>query len=87
MESWYIDLQLPQVQEEINSYLEFVDNKVIKIKLKEVGVQVENFMKGSLVEDKHILMLMRYYQLLKELKNMRWLLNLTIQIIIVVMIF
>jgi len=67
----YINNELPKVQEEIESYLEFVDNKVIKIKLKEVATQVENFMKGSLVEDKHIVMLLRYYQLIKELKNMR----------------
>lgn len=67
----YIDAELPKVQEEIETYLEYVDNQVIQIKLKEVAVQVENFMKGSLVEDKHILMLMRYYQLIKELKRMK----------------
>ena len=67
----YINNELPKVQEEIQAYLEYVDNQVIRIKLKEVSLQVENFMKGSLVEDKHILMLMRYYQLIKELKRMK----------------
>jgi hypothetical protein len=67
----YIDAELPKVKEEINSYLKLVDNKVIQIKLKEVALQVENFMKGSLVEDRHILMLMRYYQLIKELRRMK----------------
>lgn len=67
----YIDAELPKVQKEIESYLDFVDNQVIQIKLKEVALQTENFMKGSLVKDKHILMLMRYYQLLKELRVMK----------------
>jgi len=67
----YIDNEIPKVKKQIDSYLEFIDNDVIRIKLKEVSFQFKNFMKGSLVEDRHILMMMRYYQLIKELKNMR----------------
>jgi len=65
----YLNREIPKVKKEIESHLKYIDNKVIRIKLKEVTSQIENFMKGSLVEDKHILTLMRYYQLLKELKR------------------
>jgi len=64
----YLDNEIPKVKEELESHLEGITNEVIKIKLKEISSQIENFMDGPLVEDRHILMLMRYYELIKELK-------------------
>jgi len=67
----YINNEIPKVKEEIKTYFDFIDNKVILIKLKEVTNQIDNFMKGALVEDKHILMLIRYMELSKSLKEMK----------------
>ena len=46
-----------------------VDDKVTKIKLNEAVNQADTLMKGRVVEDKQVVTLMRYYQLVKELEN------------------
>ena len=45
------------------------NDKVTKIKLNEAVNQADTLMKGRIVEDKQVVTLMRYYQLVKELKN------------------
>ena len=42
---------------------------IVKIKLTEIRSQLPNYLKGSIVSDRHILVMMRYYELLKELKK------------------
>jgi hypothetical protein len=42
---------------------------ITKIKLSEAINQVENLTKGKVVKDKQVLTLMRYYELIKEIKN------------------
>lgn len=66
----YIDSEIPNIKNELISAIKKVNNEVVRIKLKEINNQIENYMSGAIVEDKHILMLMRYYELLKELKNL-----------------
>ena len=46
-----------------------VDDKITKIKLAEVTTQIARLSKGSTVKDKQVLGMMRYYQLLKEVKE------------------
>ena len=65
----FIETETIKVKKELQSHLPKVSDKVTKIKLKEAINQAETFMKGRIVEDKQVVTLMRYYQLVKELKN------------------
>ena len=64
-----IESETVKVKKELQSYLPQVSDKVTKIKLKEAINQAETLMKGRIVEDKQVVTLMRYYQLVKELEN------------------
>ena len=46
-----------------------VDDKVTRIKLKESVNQINNLSFGNFVKDSQVLNLMRYYELIKELKK------------------
>ena len=65
----FIETETINVKKELQSHLPKVSDKVTKIKLKEAINQAETLMKGRIVEDKQVVTLMRYYQLVKELKN------------------
>ena len=65
----FIESETIKVKKQLQSYLPRVSDKVTKIKLKEAINQAETLMKGRIVEDKQVVTLMRYYQLVKELKN------------------
>ena len=65
----FIETETIKVKKQLQSYLPKVTDKVTKIKLKEAINQAETLMKGRIVEDKQVVTLMRYYQLVKELKN------------------
>ncbi len=65
----FIESDTVKVKKRLQSYLPTVDDKVTKIKLNEAVNQADTLMKGRIVEDKQVVTLMRYYQLVKELKN------------------
>ena len=65
----FIESETVKVKKQLQSHLPRVSDKVTKIKLKEAINQAETLMKGRIVEDKQVVTLMRYYQLVKELKN------------------
>ena len=46
-----------------------VTDKITKIKLNEAIKQINNLTKGKIVNEKQVLSLMRYYELVKEIKN------------------
>ena len=62
---------LRNIKSKLQSFLPKVDDKVTKIKLKEAINQAEALMRGRIVEDKQVVTLMRYYQLVKELENVK----------------
>ena len=64
-----IESETIKVKKELQSYLPQVSDKITKIKLHEAINQAETLMKGRIVEDKQVVTLMRYYQLVKELEN------------------
>ena len=66
-----IETETLRVKSKLQSFLPKVDDKVTKIKLKEAINQAETLMKGRIVEDKQVVTLMRYYQLVKELENVK----------------
>ena len=67
----FIESETMKVKKQLQSFLPSVDDKVTKIKLNEAVNQADTLMKGRIVEDKQVVTLMRYYQLVKELKNVK----------------
>ena len=67
----FIESETVKVKKQLQSHLPRVSDKVTKIKLKEAINQAEALMKGRIVEDKQVVTLMRYYQLVKELENVK----------------
>jgi len=67
----FIESETVKVKSKLQSFLPAVDDKVTKIKLNEAVNQADTLMKGRIVEDKQVVTLMRYYQLVKELKNVK----------------
>ena len=67
----FIASETAKVKKQLQSFLPSVDDKVTKIKLNEAVNQADTLMKGRIVEDKQVVTLMRYYQLVKELKNVK----------------
>ena len=53
-----LDLMVPKVAD-----------KIVKIKLKEVQQQLNQIPKDTKIRDKHLVSLLRSYNLVKELKN------------------
>ena len=68
----YIESRIPSVKKELKTYIPKVKNKIVKIKLKEAINSIDKFCsigRGSVVKDSSVVQMMRYYELLKELKN------------------
>jgi hypothetical protein len=66
----YIDAQIPQLQKQIKELSSGISDKVIKIKLNEITNLITNISKAKVVKDSHILAMLRYYELVKELKKL-----------------
>tara|TARA_Y100001963_G_C6737744_1_gene427234 strand:- start:360 stop:1226 length:867 start_codon:yes stop_codon:yes gene_type:complete len=69
----YIAKIAPVLKKEISKNSGKVRDKIVKIKLKEVIKNLNSFCgvnaKSKMVKDNHVIQLMRYYELLKELKK------------------
>ena len=65
----YLNREIVRVYKALKREIPKVDDKVTKIKLAEVTNQIARLSKGSTVKDKQVLGMMRYYQLLKEVKE------------------
>ena len=65
----YILTETSNLKESISSLKESVPSKVIKIKLNEVSNLLSELSKKHVVEDKDILTMLRYYELVNELKK------------------
>jgi len=67
----FIKKEIGGVKKQLHLFLPEIGDKVTKIKLSEAINQSDKLLKGRIVEDKHVITLMRYYELLKELKNVK----------------
>ena len=68
----YIENEIPRLKKELKKHSKGLTDKVVKIKLKEAITSIDKFCNvGHTIEVKNnaVVQLMRYYQLLKELKN------------------
>tara|TARA_Y100000593_G_scaffold73100_1_gene134244 strand:+ start:845 stop:1729 length:885 start_codon:yes stop_codon:yes gene_type:complete len=66
----YIQKRIPNLKENLKKHLKTVDNKIVKIKLNESINILSGLCKSnkSSVNDKTVITMLRYYELLKELK-------------------
>ena len=65
----FIDTEVIKVQKALKSHLRIVDDKITKIKLAEAIEHTSSAVGGKFVKDSHVVSLMRYYELIKELDN------------------
>ena len=65
----YVDKEVISIKKVLDKHLPKVKDKITNIKLTEAINQIENLTKGKVVNEKQVLTLMRYYELIKEIKN------------------
>ena len=65
----FVDNEVVKIKKILKLHTPKVSDEITKIKLTEAINQVENLTKGRIVKDKQVLTLMRYYELIKEIKN------------------
>ena len=58
-----------KVKKILTKYLPKVGDKITKIKLNEAVNQVDSLTKGRFIKDKQVISLMRYYELVKEIRS------------------
>ena len=68
----YIENEIPSVKKDLKKYSKNLSDKVVKIKLKEAINTIEKFCDTGnkrTVNDNAVVQMMRYYELIKSLKN------------------
>ena len=65
----FVDSEVIKIKKTLNTHLPQVTDEITKIKLTEAINQVGNLAKGKVVDEKQVLTLMRYYELVKEIEN------------------
>jgi len=65
----FIDAEVMKIRKVLSKHLNTVDDKITKIKLTEAINHTETATGGTHVRDSHVVSLMRYYELVKELEN------------------
>ena len=65
----FIKNEVANVAKILKKFISKVDDKVTKIKLTEAINQTDSLTAGRIVKDKQVVALMRYYELIKELRN------------------
>jgi len=67
----FIAAEVVKVKTILKTHLRQVNDKITKIKLTEVITHTDIATQGNYVKDSHVVALMRYYELIKELDNPR----------------
>jgi len=67
----FIDNEVVKIKKALKALLPKVNDDITKIKLTEAITHTDSAVKGSVVKDKHVVALMRYYELIKELRNVQ----------------
>ena len=61
--------QIGLISRELSKTTKKIDNKAIQIKLKEISSYLKNMKNLNIIKETHILSLMRFHELIRELKN------------------
>ena len=64
-----VDEESMKIKKELKTHIPKVKDDITKIKLTEAVNQIDNLTKGKVVNEKQVLTLMRYYELVKEINN------------------
>ena len=67
----FIDSEVIKIKRALKRLLPKVNDSITKIKLSEAIDYTDTATKGKIVKDKHVVALMRYYELIKEIKNVQ----------------
>ena len=67
--SSFVQTEVPKIQTVLKKYVNKIDDKVTKIKLTETVTLLDKMKNTKVVKDSHILSMLRYYELIKELKK------------------
>jgi hypothetical protein len=65
----FVDSETIKIKRILKTHIPRVTDDITKIKLTEAVNQIGNLTKGNVVNEKQVLTLMRYYELVKEIKN------------------
>ena len=65
----FVDSEAVKIKRILKTHIPKVTDDITKIKLTEAVNQIGNLTKGKVVDEKQVLTLMRYYELVKEIKN------------------
>lgn len=65
----YLNVKLTEVKKTLTSLHSKINNKVTAIKLQEVVKNIETIPARQNIKDDHLISLMQYYELVKEIKN------------------
>ena len=65
----FINKEVSKLQKELKSLSTKIDDKVVKIKLSEVTNLLNEITSAKAVKDNHVLNMLRYHELIKELKK------------------
>ncbi len=66
----FVQQEIPVIQKQLKRSSVRVGSKIVKIKLNEVNNMLSEIASSSSVKDKDILTMLRYYELIKELKQL-----------------
>ena len=65
----FVDNEAMKIKKELKTHIPKIKDDITKIKLTEAVKQIGNLTKGKIVNEKQVLTLMRYYELVKEIEN------------------
>ena len=65
----FVNTEVKTIKGILNTHLPNITDTITKIKLTEAVNQIVNLTKGKVVNEKQVLTLMRYYELVKEIEN------------------
>ena len=66
-----ISSEVPHIKRTLRNKMRSIKDPVVRIKLKEVAKQATALGKRNVIKDQEVLSLMRFYELIKELKNIK----------------
>jgi|TARA_R110002073_G_scaffold129177_2_gene275495 hypothetical protein len=66
-----ISSEVPHIKRTLRNKIRTIKDPVVRIKLKEVSKQATALGKRNVIKDQEVLSLMRFYELIKELKNIK----------------
>ena len=67
----FIDNEVVKIKKALTKLLPKVNDKITRIKLTEAIDYTDTATKGKVVKDNHVVALMRYYELIKEIRNVQ----------------